>query len=125
MMRDESDAILDDLLSRWHGFCRGYQPGEHSANPMFKDSLRGKGEQTIEAIAEDQLWAGVFKAMDFHVSQMEEPFRTAIYLNARNCYTGRSVWQSPRLPTDVIERAEIVAKARSQIRTRLQLAGVM
>lgn len=124
-MRDETDAILDDLLSRWHGFCRGYQQGVQAASPMFRGATRSKGEQFLEAIAEDQHWNGVFAAMDFHVGEMEDPYRTAIYMNARNCYTGRSVWLSPRLPSDPMERAAIVSVARSQLITKLIRAGVM
>lgn len=124
-MKDDTDAILDDLLSRWHGYCRGFQIGAHTACPMFRGALRGKGEQTLEAIAEDSHWSGVFKAMDFHVGDMEDPYRAAIYIAARNCYTGRSVWMSPRLPKDAMERAAIVSVARSQLISRLMQAGVM
>jgi hypothetical protein len=124
-MRDETEAILDDLLSRWHGYCRGYQQGAQSASPMFRGALRSKGEQLLESIAEDQHWKGVFDAMDFHVGEMRDPWRAAIYVNARNCYTGRSVWMSPRLPRDPIERAAIVSVARTQLIERLTRAGVM
>lgn len=124
-MRNDTDAILDDLLSRWHGFCRGFQPGAQAASPMFRGALRSKGEQLLEAIAEDQHWAGVFRAIDFHVSEMKDPYRAAIYINARNCYTGRSVWLSPRLPRDAAERGAIVRSARAELMRRLAQAGVM
>ena len=114
-MRDDSDAILEDVLSRWHAHCMGYKLSAQADCPMFREALRAKGEQTIEAIAEDQHWAGVFKAMDFHVGEMKDPYRSAIYILARNCYTGRSVWISPRLPKDPIARGEIIRVARVQL----------
>jgi hypothetical protein len=45
------------------------------------------------------------------VNSIEEPYRTALYLVARNRATGVSVWRSARLPDDEDERAEIVAEA--------------
>jgi len=124
-MRDDSDAILEDVLSRWHAHCMGYKLSAQAACPMFREALRAKGEQTIEAIAEDQHWAGVFKAMDFHVGEMKDPYRSAIYILARNCYTGRSVWISPRLPKDPIARGEIIRVARVQLTKKLMWAGVI
>lgn len=125
MVRDETDAILDDLLSRWHAWCRSYAPGTRSADPMFRHALRARGEQTLEAIAEDTWLDGAMKAIDFQVSEMAEPGRTAIYVNARNCYTGRSVWLSPRLPQDPATRAVILLEARTELIRRLLRAGVM
>jgi hypothetical protein len=125
MMRDDSDQILDDLLSRWHAYCRGYREGAQVADPMFRLTLRAKGEQTLEAISEDAWLAGTMDALDFQVSEMEDPHRAAIYINARNCYTGRSVWLSPRLPKDPAMRALIVMEARTQLMHRLFRAGIM
>jgi hypothetical protein len=125
LMKTENDAILDDILSRWHEHCLGFRPGAQAASPMFRGALRARGEQTLQAITEDSHWAGVFKALDFHVGEMKEPWKSAIYCNAKNCYTGRTVWFSPRLPRDAIERAAIVAVARTQLIERLIQAGVM
>lgn len=124
-MRDETDAILDDLLSRWHAYCKGFQLSAQAASPMFRQAKRAKGEQTLEAISEDAHWDGVFRSMDFHVSEMADPYRTAIYMNARNCYTGRTVWFSPRLPQDPVARAIILGEARRELIRRLVAAGVM
>ena len=124
MKRDECD-YLDYILSAWHHHCMGYKLSAQAACPMFREALRAKGEQTIEAIAEDQHWAGVFKAMDFHVGEMKDPYRSAIYILARNCYTGRSVWISPRLPKDPIARGEIIRVARVQLTKKLMWAGVI
>lgn len=125
MVRDDSDAILDDMLARWHGFCKGYAPGAQVANGVFRDALRAKGEQTLEAISEDTYWANVFEALDFHVPEMKEPWRAAIYITARNCYTGKRVWLSPRLPKDRQHCAEIIQQARGQLIRRLVGCGVM
>lgn len=124
-MRDETNQILDDLLSRWHAWSRGFKLSAQAMNPVFRQALRAKGEQTLEAIAEDSWLNGTMKEIDFQVSEMSDPHRTAIYINARNCYTGRSVWISPRLPSDPVARAEVLATARAELVRRLMQAGVM
>lgn len=45
------------------------------------------------------------------VDGIAEPYRTALYVLARNRSTGVSVWISPRLPADKDEVAEITAEA--------------
>lgn len=45
------------------------------------------------------------------VQSIDEPYRTALYMTARNHATGVSVWMSPRLPADPTARAEIVGEA--------------
>lgn len=48
------------------------------------------------------------------VQSIDEPYRTALYLLARNRACGVSVWRSPRLPQDDDARAELVAEALSR-----------
>jgi len=74
---------------------------------------------------EDEAERIKMEAMDFHVYEMEDPYRSAILILARNCYTGRSVWLSPRLPKDPLDRAQIVGQARTMLTRRLMAAGVM
>ena len=45
------------------------------------------------------------------VNGMDEPYRTALHILARNRATGSAVWTSPRLPQDKDERAEVVSEA--------------
>jgi hypothetical protein len=45
------------------------------------------------------------------VQSIEEPYRTALYMTARNRALGVSLWCSPRLPADPTERAHVVAEA--------------
>lgn len=49
------------------------------------------------------------------VDGMDEPFRTAIKMLARNRATGIQVWISPRLPQDKDARAELVSEAMSML----------
>ncbi|RYF24997.1 MAG: hypothetical protein EOO23_09210 [Comamonadaceae bacterium] len=92
---------------------------------MFRNALRARGEESVAAISEDQLFSAAMKALDFHVGEMADPHRAAIYVLARNCYTGRSVWISPRLPTDREEREVVIQEARNRLTRSLMAAGVM
>lgn len=130
MLMTEANQILDDLLARWHHYCKGYSPVPvQGADPMFRQATRPRGYDTVTAILEDEAEKIKMEAMDFHVYELEEsqekPYRSAILVLARNCYTGRQVWISPRLPKDPMERGTIILEARNELTRRLMAAGVM
>lgn len=127
MMRNDSDVILDDLLSRWHDWARGFQISpEAGADPMFRDVKSGRRNwDSLDDIIESDLTASTMKAMDFEVGEMADPYRAAIYVNARNLASGYSVWSNPRLPSDPLERAIVTTEARIILTKRLLRAGVM
>lgn len=126
MMRDDSNQILDDLLSRWHSWARGFQicaaPG---ADPMFRNAKSCRGWDTTDEIVESELTNDTMKAIDFEVGEVAEPHRSAIYANARNLASRHVVWASPRLPQDPVARALLVTEARRKLIDRLLLAGIM
>lgn len=126
MMVNDSAIILDDLLSRWHSWARGYMPVPTcSADPMFRNAKSGKGWDSTSDVIEDEINGKMMKAIDFHVSEMPDPHRSAIYVLARNLSTGRNVWLNPRLPRDPLDRAKVVGDARTMLVRRLMSAGVM
>ncbi|AMM23179.1 hypothetical protein [Variovorax sp. PAMC 28711] len=125
-MKNDSAAILDDLLSRWHSWARSYSPVPVcGADPMFRNAKSGKGWDSTSDVIEDDLQGKMMEAVDFQVSEMRDPHRSALYVLARNLSTGRSVWLSPRLPRDPLERGVIVQEARNHLIRRLMSAGVM
>ena len=126
MMVNDSAVILDDLLSRWHSWARGYMPVPTcGADPMFRNAKSGKGWDSTSDVIEDEINGKMMKAIDFHVSEMPDPHRSAIYVLARNLSTGRNVWLNPRLPCDPLGRAQVVGDARTMLIRRLMSAGVM
>lgn len=126
MLMTEANHILDDWLSRWHAWGKSYKANQQTArDPVFRDAKSGRGWDSIDEIIEDDLIGSTLESIDFHVSEMQDPYRAAIYVLARNLSTGRSVWLSPRLPQDPIERGIVVAEARNQLTKRLMAAGVM
>jgi hypothetical protein len=126
MMRDDSDAILDDLLSRWHSWAKGFKVcPEPGADPMFRNVKSGRGWDTVGEIIEDELSASTMQAIDFEVGETPEPHRSALYAHARNLASHHAVWSSPRLPKDPAERALLVLEARTMLMRRMFRAGIM
>lgn len=126
-MMNDSAAILDDLLKKWHAHCKGYSPiPVCGADPMFRNAKAGRGYDTTDEIIEDELQGSTMEAIDFQVDQMKDPHRAAIHELARNLWAGASVWKHPRLSSmDALERGTVVAEARNQLTRRLMAAGVM
>lgn len=123
----EAEAILDDILSRWHHWAKSAQPvkgwapkalvcGDYKVSRQYDDA-NGALDGDIES--------DTMRAVDFQVSEMPDPHRSAIHCHARNLSLGLAVWSSPRLPSDPFARAAIVAEARSMLRRRLTSAGVI
>ncbi|CAN7187398.1 hypothetical protein [Acidovorax sp. LjRoot117] len=125
-MRNDQNEILDSLLSEWHSWARSYSPVPTcGADPMFRNAKSAKGWDTTDQVMEDEIRDKTMKAIDFQVSEMKDPHRSAIHIHARNCCTGHNVWLSPRLPKDPMERTVILMEAKNQITRRLLNAGVM
>lgn len=134
MMHNDSAAILDDLLSRWHHWMKDKPVNgvDRMDDPAFRDAVSRSGWDSADDILDGELEAVRMQAVDFHVSGdargqggLPEPYRAAIYCIARNCYSGRKVWMSPRLPADPEERGVVLLEARNMLTMRLLAAGVM
>lgn len=121
------EAALDNLLITWHTWAssdrgvNGY-PKEAAGMKMFRASRQYDYENgSIDADVD----SSIAEAVDFAVSQMPDPYRTAIHCNAKNLTTGVSVWRSPRLPAGDIERAQVAADAREMLTKTLVRGGLL
>lgn len=117
---------LDDLLRQWHTWAQGYRlQADIGPSAMFRTTKSPRGWQDEGEIADETIHHDTMQAVDFAVGQLEDIHRTAIQIEARNLTTGRSVWTSSRLPTDLQERAIVVLNARNALHIRLIRAGVL
>ena len=118
---------LEDLLSRWHQWQqrdtvgKGYNRralvcGEYRISRQYDDE---------NGALDDSIEADTMRTVDFHVRQMQDPHRAAIYALARALACGARVWSSPRLPQDRMERISCIAMARTLLTNRLRSAGVL
>lgn len=121
------NARLDDLLSRWDHWAqtqrvtKGYAPKALVCGDFRISRQYDYDNGAMDADIED----GTMKVVHFHLAETPEPYRSALYCQARNLRLGLDVWASPRLPGDPMARAQVLASGRSMIVKRLTLAGVM
>lgn len=107
------DTDLIDALVFWWRFESSWLPVE--AYPTECPSTAGyrtsrQHDSDNGAFETDQ--RGQFaRRIGEAVGRVRQPERTALYVLARNRACGVQVWQSPRLPSDDVERAEVVADA--------------
>lgn len=120
-------AALNQILSDWHQWQIGYSHGKgFPGTAAGMEQYRVSRQYDFDNGAMDaELHGSTMKAIDFQVSEMVDPFRTAIYLNARNIAVKCNVFRSPRLPQDEIACLKIIAEARDILIGRLEKAGVM
>jgi len=125
-MTNDIGTILNDLLAAWHRWACGYR---HAAgvgsSPMFREATTSRGWDTVADIVDSEIEGSRMETVNFHVMELEPPYRTALQIQARNLFTGRAVWSSPRLPNDIEERAVILLEARNILLKRLLAAGVI
>lgn len=124
-MKNEAVCILDDILSQWHAWSKGYRMGQQGACPMFRQARSPRGWEDSSDITASDVHQSTMETVDFQVGEMRDPHRAAIYAHARNLHTGRAVWSSPRLPSDPQERAVVMTEAQNLLLRRLMSAGVI
>jgi hypothetical protein len=127
MMRNDSDAILDDILIRWHQWPGAGKVGRGFNNRALVcgDYRTSRQYDDSNGALDDDLENRRMSQVDFEVSQMKDPHRAAIYCLARALVIGAQVFNSPRLPADRAERDAIVRQARALLTNRLLASGVM
>lgn len=124
MVRDETDNVLDDLISSWYRWAKGYSETTHAKCAMFSGVRTSRQWDSENDVVDSTLHNATMQAVDFHLGELQPVYRTAIQLQARNLVTGYNVWTSPRLPTDPFERTTILIEARTTLLRRLIGAGV-
>lgn len=123
----EMDAALDDILGRWHDWqdrvrvARGFAP----KSLVVGDYVTSRQYDDTNGALDDALENRTMQAVQVTVQQMQDPYRTAVYVIARACCTGTWVFASPRLPKDKGARDVLFMEARAQAITRLVGVGVL
>lgn len=118
---------LNDLLRRWHAHCLGYSSGKgypsgdavcrQGKSSSVWDGWNGAQDQAVEK--------KIMEAFDGAMWLIPQPYLTALQFQARNLFTGKQVWTSPRLPVDQMERGVLLMEARNKLLRALARAGVM
>jgi hypothetical protein len=127
----EINERLNDLLRRWHAHCLGYSPGKgypsgdavcrQAKSSSVWDGWNGAQDQAVEK----KIMEGFDGVMWNIPNTDKQPYLTALQFQARNLYTGKQVWTSPRLPADQMERGVLLMEARNLLLRALTRAGLM
>lgn len=120
------NAELDDLLILWHNHlmhggiarkCKSSSVGAlYSTSRQYDD---------VNGALDDALELRKVTAVDFAVSQMVDPYRAAMHMQAKALTLGIEAFVSPRLPICPVERAKVVKVARRILWGHLSRAGVV
>ena len=123
----ETRYLLDDMLSDWHRWASGWHGvATSTACAMFSNAKSSRQWDAECDVTDTALHNEQMKAIDFHVNELtDHQHRTALQIQARNLATGFHVWHSARLPSDVAQRAVILAEARNKLTQRLESAGIL
>lgn len=125
-MKDDTQELLSDILRDWHSWAKGYQHVVSvGTSPMFRDAKAPRGWDTTDEIIKNELDNSRMVAVDFHISQLCDVYRTALQIQARNLCTGKNVWISARLPEKTDDRIKILMEARTSLLVRLRDSGIV
>ena len=121
------EASLDALLIMWHTFAsqEGLGWGYPSRAPASHQYRCSRQYDHANGAIDGDVDRHIAQGVGHQVDKIADPHRTALHLNARNLKVGVSVWSSPRLPTDQLERAHVVAAARNMLARRLMAEGLL
>lgn len=126
IIRQAEEERLDELLSLWHWLRSSSRIGDgHATKALVAGDYRDSRQYddwngNLDAAVDSR----IADVVDQAARELTEPGRTAIYVNARNCYTGLQVWHSARLPPEP-ELWIVLANAREEMKGKLKSAGVM
>jgi len=129
-MVSEIDAIIDDLLERWHEWKSGYRlsKGFSSSDATCKDFTTPTHwdwkNGAMEGRSDEIQMKGVDRAIE-RIPNHPQPWNTALQFEARNLASSFAVWSSPRLPKDHDELNTLRMEARTMLIRELYRDGII
>lgn len=110
-MKHDIDPI--ELLVMWHRYESKWLPvdGYPSECPSTAGYRASRQYDSDNGAVEVEEYARLARYVGDVVRGIDEPYRTALCILARNQSTGAAVWRSVRLPDDRTEVAHITAEA--------------
>ncbi len=133
MLDKTTKDTLDSLLSDWHHWAKKTtlvpQAGKCA---MFSQAQTPRHWDTTADIDDAAIQQSTMEALDFAIlgdakgfGGLNEPQRTAVCFYAKNLSARVSVWISPRLPENQIERQAIINDGLSELAVKLKIVGVL
>jgi len=111
----------------WHNWASAEQVGQGYPSEAAGMKLYRVSRQydTDNGALDGDVDAELGAAVDSVVQSLQDPYKTAIHINAKNLKAGTNEWGSQRLPLDPLELAKIVAEARAKTTSLIQARGLM
>ncbi len=125
-MKDDTQHLLNNLLSQWYCWSKSWSAvPQYGSSAMFTGARSSRQWDDEDDIADAHIHHSQMEAVDFHIGELKDVYRTALGMHARNLATGANVWTSVRLPQDAKARAMLLGEARAALLSRLRGAGVL
>lgn len=124
-----TDSVLkqqNDWLYRWHKWAKHDEQaiGYSCTAPGF-DQYRSAYHWRDNGDAEISVDNAEIESFDSIMQQIKQPHATALMILARNLYTGKNVWSSPRLPKDRHELDSLITCARIELLYLMDKRGLL
>lgn len=107
---------VSSLLAQWHAWSAGYAMtnGYPTGNSACRGARSSRQYDDANGGLDAHIDHVVMEAVDAVIDAIQDPWRTALSVQARNLRTGSQVWSSPRLPACVLQRSELLVAARKK-----------
>jgi hypothetical protein len=127
----EAEAVIaqhvDSLLSQWHAWSAAQSAsiGYPTTNCTCRMARASRQYDDQNGGLDAHVDSVLMQAVDSVVDSIAQPHQTALHILARNLHTRAAVWSSPRLPSDQMQRAALVAQARAMFTKALDRRGML
>lgn len=117
---------INEWLYRWHAWSRAHvhSTGFYGVNPACRQSRASRQYDDENGGLDAHIENVEMEAVDAVMDTIPQPWRTALSVQARNLYTGVSVWRSPRLPVSQQECAVLLMEARNKFHLAMIRANI-
>lgn len=107
---------VNSLLAQWHAWSSGHSMvhGYPTINTTCRGSRSSRQYDDANGGLDAHIDHVLMEAVDGVIDGIQDPWRSALSVQARNLQTGAQVWNSPRLPSCAMQRGELVMAARKK-----------
>lgn len=131
MSPSKIDAIIDDLLARWHDYRSGYalSKGHASSSASCQAESDWSAYDRDNGVTDQAMERDIMRAVDRAIERIPNtphPWHTMICFEARNLWCEVAVWTSARLPNPKTPEFEVIRlEARAKLMVQLQREGCL
>ena len=125
ILKAELEAQLDDVLSRWHWWSQGPKlvKGFSDGGSVTGAYRASRQYDDVNGALDDALENARMRQVDFQISEIGDPWRSALSALARSLCVGAAVFHSPRIAKG--DRMRVTLEARAKLAIRLTSAGIL